>query len=195
MKVPAVQRMKNIKSCVGEWTKFKAVIHYVCDSFSETPASLGKVKLQKILWNSDRAAFLKFGKAISGATYVKMPEGPATPSLGEALAELEREKKLKIRTTSNGPFTQYMYLSLEEASDSLLTKQEIRIIDSWIRYAAPKTAKQLSKESHDLTWEMYEMGDEIDLSSTLLPALQSIDPGVLEKSLRRFNEAAASEES
>jgi hypothetical protein len=42
---------------------------------------------------------------------------------------------------------------------------------------------------------MYEMGDEIDLSSTLLPALQSIDPGVLEKSLRRFNEAAASEES
>ena len=109
--------------------------------------------------------------------------------------ELENEKKIKIRTTQNGIFTQYMYLSLDEASDSLFTKQEIRIIDTWIRYATPKTAKQLSKESHDLTWELHEMGEEIDLYSTLLPGLQSIDPGVLKKSMEKFSEAAASEES
>ena len=124
-----------------------------------------------------------------------MPEGPATPSLNDALSELENEKKIKIRTTQNGIFTQYMYLSLDEASDSLFTKQEIRIIDTWIRYATPKTAKQLSKESHDLTWELHEMGEEIDLYSTLLPGLQSIDSGVLKKSMEKFSEAAASEES
>jgi hypothetical protein len=174
--------------------RIKAVVHYICDSFSDCPTKLGKVKLQKILWNSDRSAYLKLGSTISGASYVKMPEGPATPTLDAALKELELEKKIKIRTTANGSFTQYMFLSLEEASDRLLTKQQIRLIDSWIRYASDKTAKQLSKESHDLTWDVYAMGEEIEMESSLLPSLQQISPNSFMKSIERFNRAVIAEE-
>ncbi|WP_448208753.1 Panacea domain-containing protein [Azospirillum sp. sgz302134] len=188
--MPSASRSRNNHQ---DLARLKALVHYVCDSFSDYPAKLGKVKLQKILWNADRVAYLKLGTTISGASYVKMPEGPATPYLDIALEELESEKKIKVRTTENGPFIQYMFLSLEEASDRLLSKRQIRIIDFWIRYAEDKTAKQLSKESHNLTWEVYEMGEEIDMDSSLLPSLQEVDSSSLMKSIKRFSRAVTTE--
>src|SRR5689334_4331785 len=80
--------------------KFKALVLYICDAFSTNPTSLGKVKLQKILWNLDRTAYLKSGSTISGVPYVKMPQGPATPLLDDAISELERDGKLTARFES-----------------------------------------------------------------------------------------------
>src|SRR5690349_16372307 len=102
-----------LKNMDDKWARFKAMVHYICDSFSNEPARLGKVKLQKILWFSDREAYLKLGSTISGVNYVKMPEGPATPRLDKAIEELQREKKIRVRQIANGPYQQYAFISLD----------------------------------------------------------------------------------
>ncbi|MBF0391321.1 MAG: SocA family protein [Alphaproteobacteria bacterium] len=164
-----------------DWAKFVAMVHYVCNSVSDDPTKLGAVKLQKILWNSDREAYLRLGHPISGAGYVKMQRGPAAPKLNDALAELEANGRLVTSDIPRGPHRQKLFLSMRAADPSVFSQDELAIIDHWIRKILPKTAAKASDDSHDLTWEIYELGETIRYESAFVSSEGEADPDQLQE--------------
>ncbi|EMI4815717.1 hypothetical protein V6N98_001137 [Campylobacter upsaliensis] len=52
-------------------TKLEKIMNYIIYSFRDEPLKLGKLKLAKILWFSDRAFMYKYSEALTGLEYLK----------------------------------------------------------------------------------------------------------------------------
>ena len=143
--------------------KLKAMVHYIVASI---PAEqLGMTKLNKILWFTDREAFLKLGQTISGDTYIRRPKGPVSASLDEALQSLVAEKSLVINEREGEP--KHLFQSLVPPSKTSLAQHEFELIDTQVNRIRPLSADEASELSHDYTWQMYENDEEIDMVTVL----------------------------
>lgn len=145
--------------------RLKGMIHYVVGA--TPPQNLGKVKLNKILWFSDREMFLKHGKTISGDSYLRFPQGPVSKNILAALDELQAEKRIMMHRVYNAGYEQFLFFSLLEPDLSAFSAEEIAIIAAQIAWITPLTAKQVSEISHDRTWATFENGEEISMFAVL----------------------------
>src|SRR6476659_3884286 len=73
--------------------KFDNLVHYIIWKCPDRD-KLGSVKLQKILWKTDTKNYIERGNPITGARYVKMPFGPATNELSQAVTRLKAQGKI-----------------------------------------------------------------------------------------------------
>ena len=145
--------------------KLKEMIHYIASTIPEE--KLGKTKLNKILWFSDREAYLKLGHTISGGTYIRMPRGPVADSLNAALFSLEADGILTTISEYHGEYSKYTFHSLTQPECKCISNEETQILDSQIKRLADLTAKEVSELSHDYTWDLYENGEPIDMVAVL----------------------------
>lgn len=146
--------------------KLKAMVHYAAANIPES--QLGKTKLNKILWFSDREAYIRLGKTISGDTYIRMPRGPVAASLDLALNELSKEGALEIRSEYKGEYSKYTFHSLTPPPALQLPPEEAKIFLEQLEELTPLTAKEVSERSHDYTWQIFENGEPIDMVTVLL---------------------------
>lgn len=154
--------------------KLKAMIHYIADASPR--GMLGKVKLNKVLWFSDREMYLKTGQTISGETYLRFPNGPVSRNLLNAQRQLEAEGKILIRKVRHYSYEQYEYLSLTDPDISPFSPQELDIIGRQISWIAPLHATQVSEISHDRTWEIFSDGEEIPMFAVLAAKTRDFTP-------------------
>src|SRR3954463_16026178 len=75
--------------------RLRELLLYVVRKCEDDPR-FGAVKLNKILFYSDFYAFANFGKAITGAQYMKLPQGPAPKNLIPARKKLEESGALEV---------------------------------------------------------------------------------------------------
>ena len=143
--------------------KLKAMVHYIIASVPGE--QLGMTKLNKILWFSDREAFLKLGQTISGDTYIRRPKGPVSASLDEALKELKAENCISMTEREGEP--KHIFRSLKASETGVLEPKEIALLDDQVNRIRPLTADEASELSHDYTWRMYEDDEEIDMVAVL----------------------------
>ena len=154
--------------------KFRALVHYIIDIVE--PSMLGKTKLNKILWFSERKAYLQSGKTITGETYVKFPEGPVAKHLLEALKDLKEEGVIVQRLSRVYDFNRHEYFSLSRPDISMFTQDEIDIVAREAVRIASMTAKEISNISHDRTWETFEMNEPIPMVSVLASNVGNLTP-------------------
>ncbi|MDL0147656.1 Panacea domain-containing protein [Campylobacter felis] len=76
-------------------TKLEKIINYIIYSFRDEPLKLGKLKLAKILWFSDRAFMYKYSEALTDLEYIKMQYGPLPKNTKKYLKSL-KQKELYI---------------------------------------------------------------------------------------------------
>jgi len=126
--------------------KLMAMVHYIADAVPS--ARLGKVKLNKILWFSDREMYLQAGDTISGEVYLKFPYGPVPKHILGVIEDLENAGKLAVTKARIDKYEQYEYISLVDPDLSCFTAQEIDIIFRQITWISPLTATDVSKISH-----------------------------------------------
>jgi hypothetical protein len=156
--------------------KLKALVHYVA-SRCEDPATLGSIKLNKVLWVSDLWAYVGSGVPITGAHYLTQHFGPVAPSMPAILDELQAEKKLVVRRTEahGNPKVDYIALSRPENISELFTADEISLVDEAIEFVCHQhTAMQISDRSHDVIWELADIGDEIPYQAMLASRLEGV---------------------
>jgi hypothetical protein len=155
-------------------TKMKELILYVVGSCAknETVGSLGAIGLNKILFYSDFAAYLKLGKSITGQDYFALEMGPAPKRLIPIRKQLERERALKVVIAEiSATHRQQIFIPLREAKFSIFTAEEISIVDQMILRFVFKTAKSISEESHKfIGWDAAELKEVIPYSSAHLDA-------------------------
>lgn len=142
--------------------KFKALIHYVC-SQSPSLLSLGKVKLNKILWFAERDCYLR-GEPISQVPFIKLQNGPVPRSMESYLRELQNEGTLIVRETEWKGKPKFEFISLKEPSLTGFSAGQISLINRAIQAICRQhTADSISKVSHDEVWDVAEMGEELPL--------------------------------
>lgn len=160
--------------------RLKAMIHYIVDAAPYQ--SLGKTKLNKILWFADREMYLRKGKTISGDSYLRFPQGPVSKSILLAQNELVDEGKILCRKVRRH-YEQFEYISLLPPDISLFTTEEIDILGRQIAWISPLSATKISEISHDRTWETFADGEEIPMYAVLAARTRDFQPEDLEWAL------------
>ena len=170
--------------------KFKTLVHYVCWRCSDDPASLGAVKLNKILWFSDVIAFAERGAPITGARYVKQKFGPVPKALLPVLRILEWAGDLRIEEVEYYGRRKRQYVALNEPDISTFSKDEVRVMDEVIEAVTKgHTAASISDLTHDDIWKLAEIGEEIPLHTVLASRLGEITEEDISRARQRMAEA------
>jgi hypothetical protein len=176
--------------------KLKALVHYVI-ARCEDPATLGSIKLNKVLWLSDLVAYVGTGTPITGERYVKQQFGPVAQTMPAILDELRNENKVVVREhiAFGNPKTDYFALKEPENISKLFTADEISFVEQAREFVCEQnTAMQISEFSHDVIWELAEIGEEIPYEAMLATRLDGVTKddvnwarGAHERSVRASN--------
>lgn len=129
--------------------KFKELICYVAKQ-SEGDPSFGSIKLNKILFYADFAAYRDLGQPITGACYQKFREGPAPRELLAARDELIASGDVRVeeRPYFTGVQKRIEVSERRVPDRELFEPNEVEIVDSVIRAFYGKTAREVSDFSH-----------------------------------------------
>ena len=134
--------------------------------------NLGATRLNKILFYSDFAAYLKLGKSITGQEYFALQAGPAPrrllPVREQMLASGQIETyKVKI----SEEYQQQLIVPQRKPELSQFTADEIAIVDQVMVRFFWKSPEDVSDESHNfIGWLAAELQETIPYSSALLDA-------------------------
>lgn len=121
----------------------------------KTKGEFGSIKINKTIYYADLEAFKTLGGSITGAQYHKIRLGPVPKHILMAERKLENENALEIdRDTMNHSRVAKRAPNLDLFKDS-----EIKILDAFIEDLAPKSAMQVSEESHDIRWDVVRNQD------------------------------------
>ena len=147
--------------------KFKALAHLVIQASSD-PEKLGAVRLNKILWFADTAAYRITRNSISGAKYVRRKNGPVPAQILVSIRELKNEGKISVEEPKY-PHKPRLFKSLQPANDSLFSQWEQDFVKDLTELICSNySAYEISELSHDDVWEAASDGEEIPLTATLI---------------------------
>lgn len=172
--------------------KMRAVILHACHSCA--PSDLGAVKLNKVLYYLDMLTYAHHRSAVTGATYRKRPNGPASDQLLFLLREMERAGDIQINNVDYHGYIKKEYVALAEEPRGILNDIDISLLDDVIEFVCRRhTARSISEYSHSLPWEMAQMGGEIPYRSAMLlfptqptpEAFEAVEHGVSEFAAER----------
>ena len=156
--------------------KFADLVLYVAHR-CRNDERFGSVKLSKILYYCDFEAHRRFFEPITGATYVKMGEGPVPRGFHKARRSLisAGEARVEIR-----PVHSYHEERLVPTSDDVqlgtsFSDDERSLIDEVIEQLRPMTGKEASDLSHgEFGWQSAEFYEPIHYATSMIA--RSDDP-------------------
>jgi transcriptional regulator with XRE-family HTH domain len=146
--------------------KLRQVLLYLTNKIG-AKANVGETVIYKLLYFIDFDFYEKFGRSITGLSYVKLEHGPAPrrTDFTSVIESMEKNEELEIAKTKFFSHDQKKYLplkSLAEISLDKLSAQELEHINWEIDRLSDKTATQLSDFSHyDMPWLAAEVGKKI----------------------------------
>lgn len=144
--------------------KLRELILYIADRCFDD-RYFGAIKLNKILYYADFEAFRRHGKPITGVKYQRLEEGPAPKRLVPIRDEMLAKSEIFIKEIETLKGTQRKIIALRKPDLSIFTAYEIAIVDQVIHALWNKTARQVSKSTHGITWHVYENHDLIPYES------------------------------
>jgi len=150
--------------------KLKELILYVADRSRDDP-NFGAVKLNKVLYYADFYAYRRLGQPITGAEYQKLPEGPAPQQLLPTRRELRRDGLIEIEQRPVFNHVQERVVPKSAYQQSLLSDEELALVDEVIGILRFKTGRESSEMSHlEPGWKAVGFYQSIPYSSAWLSA-------------------------
>ena len=143
--------------------KLREVLLYVLGKVGAKP-NVGETVLYKLLYFIDMDYYEKYGKSITGLTYIHNTYGPSPVGDFKAVVEdMQRHNELDIVETKFFNNTQKKYLPHTTSELKELSAREIKHIDEELIRLGDKTARELSDLSHkDTPWISTPQGKAID---------------------------------
>lgn len=142
-------KQPKLKQFEFDAEKLKELIVYVTAKAQDDP-TFGAIKLNKILYYADFAAYRQLGAPITGAAYFKLREGPAPRQLLAARDELIEEGRLQIEQRRYFAYVQkrpVLTVGCEPDSE-FLRPEEQALVDEVIDFFRGKSAREVSDYSH-----------------------------------------------
>ena len=160
--------------------KFADLILYIAHRCRDDER-FGFVKLSKIVYYCDFEGFKRTLKPITGATYLKKPQGPFPAALEDTRSWLTANGSADVMQLRVIDYNENRLVPTSdqvELSDKF-SVAERQIIDDVIEKMQPMNAADLTEYSHgDFGWEHGEMNEPITYTTALVP--RSDEPWVVE---------------
>ncbi|MBQ7608230.1 MAG: SocA family protein [Desulfovibrionaceae bacterium] len=169
------------QTSVFDVEKFTQLVHYIIDFLD--PSRLGKTKLNKILWFSEREMYIKYGHTLTGETYLKFPEGPVAQHLLPTLQDLMRRGLIVERQSRVCDCHRTEYVSLSAPDISSFSQEEVDIVARTASHIAQMSARQISTISHDRTWDLFKLREPIKMVAVLASQTREPTPDDIEWAL------------
>ena len=149
--------------------KLKELIVYI-SAQNNLSDKYGMTKLNKLLFFSDFTAYARTGRAITGATYIKMPYGPVPEAIQTATAELKRESRVFTQKLTLGEREGSRLVAVYDANLEGFSGEEIAIVDEIIKRYWDLTGAQISDISHGfIGWGMALDREKIPYFTVMVP--------------------------
>ncbi len=166
--------------------KLRELVLYVSDRLERDP-NFGAVKLNKIILKADQLSYVRTGKPITNAPYMKLTNGFVPYHMKQILSEMEREKEIVIRSRKTYQYIQLRVLPLRDANVDLFSAKEIALIDEVISDCFDLNGATMSHQSHGTAWKVAEFNDIVPYSAFLLSDNQIVS----EADIRQAHELIA----
>jgi len=142
--------------------KFKQVLLYVLQKVGAKP-NVGMTVLYKLLYFIDFDYYEKYEKQLMGLSYIKNTHGPTPREFKKVVDDMKGTGEIVEVKSKYFAHDQKKFLPHKEADLSLLSGQELEMIDDVLSRYADKSAVQLSEMTHrDMPWKATEEGKDID---------------------------------
>jgi len=166
--------------------KLLQAIHYLIYLAQEHGWLLGAVKLAKSLVLSEAASLGHLRSPLTGSKIIKAPNGPIPKHFDEHLEVLEREGKIRI-SKGKQEYEPTSYESLSPPDMSGFDPKELQILAKICEDCCTEyTATALSDLTHNDSWKVTDMGEEIPLAAYLPHKVVRSTPEQLEKSRQKL---------
>ena len=163
-----------------------AIIHIAKQS--EEDERFGAVKLNKILYFADFAAYRRLGEPITGATYYRLDQGPAPKQMLEARRRLMANEAIRIDFRPYFTGVQYRIVALDGPTEGVLKLEEVEILNEVIKALWHMTAREASDLSHqEWGWKAAKPMEDIPYPSAWLD-LEYLDEEDIERGLELARE-------
>lgn len=169
---------------VFDAVKFHALIVYVAKWSEENHDEwFGATKLNKILYFVDFLAFRRRGHPITGATYMRLSEGPVPREILKALDVLQGEGAIAVHPREFFQYVQKRAYALIAPNPNAFQPAERAIIDEVLEALRGKSASDVSAISHqELGWQLARDGETIAYETAWFKPRNEV-PADLEQSL------------
>ena len=142
--------------------KFKTLISYII-SRCENKKNVRKTVIVKLAYFSDFNFYEKYETSISGAKYLKYERGPYPPYIDTLLEDMKNNNELIEKTEIINGKKAYKYYLTSNPDITILTPQELAVINEVIDKLSDMTATKISEYSHgDMPWLAAEDSEELD---------------------------------
>ncbi|MEO7994174.1 MAG: Panacea domain-containing protein [bacterium] len=165
--------------------RLRQLILYIAHKCLDDP-HFGATKLNKILFWSDFTAYARTHRPITGAAYMKLPQGPAPRRLVPVRQQMVAAREIYLAPTPKFDKIQQRIVPAAGFNLSLFSAGDIAIVDEIIEAIKGKTGKELSALSHGLAWQVTPDGGNIAYQAAYLS-----DEPLSEADITRANELAA----
>ena len=143
------------------------MILYIADKCERDP-TFGATKLNKILAFADFSVYFRTGKPITGADYMRLPQGPAPRRLRPVRDKMAANHEVALRVISTGKYEQQRVVPLRQPDLSIFTAAEIAEVDKIIDVFWHQTAKTASEFSHGIAWRVAQNKASIPYEAVFL---------------------------
>lgn len=141
--------------------KFKEVFLYILGKIGAKP-NIGETALYKIFYFIDFDFYEKYGKSLTGATYMRNHHGPTPKQFKPVADEMIRTGEIERVSSKYFQYEQKKYLPHRSANLSLLNAIEKEHIDDILARLSDKNGTELREYSHeDVPWFATEDQDDI----------------------------------
>lgn len=145
-------------------------ILYIIQSFGRVDLH----KICKILYYADQHHLAKYGRQITGDTYICMPFGPVPSNIEDIFKALRGESFFADQVQDLKDVivfvNKYMVTSSMKPDMDELSESDIECLDAAIEKCRPLDFAQLTNMSHGLAWSLSNNGEEISIDNILREA-------------------------
>lgn len=143
--------------------KLREVLLYILEKVGAKP-NIGETVLYKLLYFIDFDYYEKYGRSITGLTYIRNHFGP-TPakSFADVISGMEKQDEIEIVETKFFTNKQKKYLPTVKSELQKLSAKELTHINEELVRLSDKTASELTELSHyDTPWVVAKQGKKIE---------------------------------
>ncbi len=141
--------------------KLRELILYIAQKSKADPRC-GAVKLNKLLYYADFSAYRLLGRAITGAEYQHLQEGPAPRKGLPAQARLRRDGAIEMVYKPSVVGEPIHLIVPKRKPYPVFSKQERELVDRIIEEFWELTGSELSERSHkEFGWRLTKLGETI----------------------------------
>ncbi|MDR0605497.1 MAG: SocA family protein [Bacteroidales bacterium] len=128
-------------------------------------------KIFKILYFADREHLSKYGRPVTGDTYIKMESGPVPSNIYDILKAVRGDSFFSSKADNFAKmFTveaNYIIKPIQKANMDYLSKSDIIELDASIDKCKDKSFEELKILSHDLAWNSAKNNSPISFEDIL----------------------------